>query len=130
MSVATRSTKTSSREVIVSELQLTARFAIHDGKLDEFKSLARQCMEVVREKDSGTLQYDWFFNADGTECVVRERYRDSDAVLEHAVNLGDLMGRFMSISNPDIEIYGAPTAALLEAIAALEPRVYSAFQSI
>ena len=114
----------------MSELQLTARFTIHDGKLNEFKDLASQCMTVVREKDSGTLQYDWFFDADGTECVVRERYRDSDAVLEHAANLGDLMGKFMSISTPHIEIYGAPTDTLLEAIAALQPRVYSAYQSI
>lgn len=114
----------------MSELQLTARFTIHDGKLDEFKSLARQCMEVVREKDTGTLQYDWFINAEGTECVVRERYRDSVAVLEHAANLGDLAGRFMSISDPDIEIFGSPTDALLEAIAALRPRVYPAYQSI
>jgi hypothetical protein len=109
---------------------LTTRFTIHDGRLDEFKGLVSQCIKVVREKDSGTLQYDWFLNADGTECVLRERYRDSDAVLEHAANLGDLMGRFMSISTPDIEIYGAPTRALLEATAALEPRVYSAYQSI
>jgi hypothetical protein len=114
----------------VSELHLTTRFAIHDGEVGEFKSLAGHCMEVVREQDSGTLQYDWFLNADGTECVLRERYRDSDAVLEHTVNLGDLMGRFMSISDPDIEIYGAPTDALLEAIAALQPRVYSAYQSL
>jgi len=112
----------------VSELQLTTRFTIHDGKLGEFKSLASRCMEVVREKDSGTFQYDWFLNADGTECVLRERYRDSDAVLEHAVNLGELMGRFMSICDPDVEIYGSPTAALLQAIAGLQPRVYAAYQ--
>lgn len=114
----------------MSELQLTTRFAIHDGKLSEFTDLVSRCLEVVREKDSGTLQYDWFLNADGTECVLRERYRDSDAVLEHAANLGDLMGRFMAISDPDIEVYGAPTDALLAAIAALHPRVYSAYQSL
>jgi quinol monooxygenase YgiN len=114
----------------VSELQLTTRFAIHNGKLSEFKSLVTRCMEVVRDRDSGTLQYDWFLNAEGTECVLRERYRDSDAVLEHAMNLGDLMGRFMGISDPDIEIYGAPTDALLAAIAALRPRVYYAYQSL
>ena len=114
----------------MSELQLTTRFAIHDGKLGEFKSLANRCMEVVREMDSGTLQYDWFLSMDGTECVLRERYRDSDAVLEHAMNLGELMGGFMSISDPDVEIYGAPTDALLSAIAGLQPRVYGAYQSL
>lgn len=40
------------------------------------------------------------------------------------------MGRFMAISDPDIEMYGAPTDALLAAIAALHPRVYSAYQSL
>lgn len=112
------------------ELQLTSRFSIHDGKLDAFKKLAALCMESTREKDSGTLQYDWFFNADGTECVLRERYRDSGAVLEHAANLGDLMPGIMGVSDPDIEIYGNPSTELLEAIAGLKPRVYEAFQSL
>jgi quinol monooxygenase YgiN len=43
-------------------IQVTARAAIHEGKLEEFKVLAAQCMRTVRERDSGTLQYDWFFN--------------------------------------------------------------------
>jgi quinol monooxygenase YgiN len=112
------------------ELQLTARFAIHEGKLDEFKSLAERCMESVREKDTGTLQYDWFFSSDGTECVVRERYRDSAAFLEHATNLGELLPGIMGVSDPDIEIYGSPSAELLEAIAGLAPRVYSPYQAV
>ena len=113
----------------MSELQLSTRFRIRDGRLDEFKDLADQCISVTREKDAGTLQYDWFFSPDGDECVLRERYRDSTAILEHAANLGDLMGRFMAISDPDVEIYGAPTDELLEAIAVLEPRVYAAYRS-
>ena len=114
----------------MNELQLTARFAVHDGKLNEFKRLAERCMESARTRDSGTLQYDWFVNTDGTECVVRERYRDSAAVLEHAANLGELMPAMASVSDPDIEIYGAPTAELLEALAEFAPRVYKAYQSL
>jgi len=114
----------------MSELQLTLRFTIDPVKLEAFKRLARQCMDVTREQDTGTLQYDWFFNPDETQCVVHERYRDSTAVLEHAAHLGELMGRFMGISAPEIEICGAPTDELLTAIAMLQPRVYSAFQSL
>jgi len=114
----------------LSELQLTARFAIHAGKLDEFRRLAERCMASVRTKDSGTLQYDWFFNVDETECVVRERYRDSAAVLEHAANLGDLLPAIAAVADPDIEIYGTPTDELLEALAGLAPRVFSPYQSI
>jgi len=114
----------------VSELQTTVRFRIHDGKLDEFKGLVDQCVQITRERDAGTLQYDWFLSADGKECVLRDRYRDSAAVLEHAGNLGELMGRFFSISDPEVEFFGAPSAELLGALAMLQPRVYSAFQSL
>ena len=64
---------------------------IHDGKLEEFKRLAAQCVEIVRTKDTGTLEYDLFLNADGTECFVHERFRDSAAGLEHMANIGPMM---------------------------------------
>ena len=78
-------------------IQVTARLTIHDGKLDAFKELAAQCMRSVRERDSGTLQYDWFFSDSRKECVVRETYRDSEAVLEHIANLGPTMGAILSV---------------------------------
>jgi len=65
----------------VSELQGVARFAFHDDKLEDFKRLAAQCMEIVRTKDTGTLQYDIYFNEDQSECIVHERYRDSEALI-------------------------------------------------
>ena len=42
----------------MSELEGIARFEFREGKLEEFKRLAAQCMEIVRTKDTGTLQYD------------------------------------------------------------------------
>ena len=54
----------------MSELQGIARIKFHEGKLEEFERLAAQCMEIVRAKDTGTLQYDVYFNDDQTECVV------------------------------------------------------------
>ena len=46
----------------MNAIQVTARAAINEGKLKEFKVLAAQCMQTEREKDSGTLQYDRFLN--------------------------------------------------------------------
>jgi quinol monooxygenase YgiN len=74
----------------VRELLGIARFKFHEGKVEEFKRLSAQAMEIVRTKDSGTLQYDTYFNDDQSECVVIERYRDSEAAMEHAANLADL----------------------------------------
>ena len=60
------------------------------GKLEEFKRLSAQAMEIVRAKDNRTLQYEIYFSDDQSECIVLERYRDSEAVIEHAANLGEL----------------------------------------
>jgi hypothetical protein len=39
----------------MNNLQVTARFTIHDGKLEEFKNLAEECLSIVKEKDKDTL---------------------------------------------------------------------------
>ncbi len=111
-------------------LQITARFSIHDGKLEDFEKLAAQCMETVRAKDSGTLQYDWFMDAEGRECVVRETYRDSDAVLEHVQNLGAIFGALLAVADMEVEVFGSPSPELIEATAALAPRVFGPMQSL
>jgi hypothetical protein len=66
----------------LKELQVTARLKIRDGQFEAFKAAAKECLRSVVERDDGTLQYDWFLNEAKTECVVRETYRDSDAVLK------------------------------------------------
>jgi quinol monooxygenase YgiN len=111
-------------------IQLTARATIHKGKLEEFKVLAAQCMRTVRERDSGTLQYDWFLNEVKTECVVQEAYRDSEAALEHIVHLGATLGAILSVCDWTFEVYGTPSPELVEAAAGLGPKVYSPFQSM
>ncbi len=113
----------------MNTIQLTARAAIHAGKLEEFKTLAAQCMQKVRELDTGNLQYDWFLNADQTECVVRETYRDSAAVLEHVANLGTTLSAMLAAGDWTFEVYGIPSPELVAATAVLGPVIYFPFQS-
>ena len=79
----------------MNELLCIARLKIHHGKLDEFKLLAARCVELVRTKDTGTLQYELYFNSDNTECLVFERYRDSQA-LGSSQESGGHDGRYLS----------------------------------
>ena len=97
----------------MSELQVIARLKIHAGKIAEFKEVAKLCMTSVREKDTGTLQYDWFINADESECVVQEKYRDSAAVFEHIGNLGETLGALVAVCDMHLEIYGSPSDELV-----------------
>jgi len=114
----------------MNQLQLTARLKIHDGKLDEFKQLAEQFLVSVKEKDQDTLQYDWFFSKDQTECVVRERYTDSNAIFSHLANLGDLFGKILQVSDFSVEVFGEPSQELINATTDLKPKIYSFYQGL
>ena len=108
----------------MSALQVTAVLTIHEGKLDDFKAVAAECLANVRDKDSGTHQYDWFFNEHHTECVVRERYDDSDAVLDHIAHVGPTLGALLEVADLSVEVFGEPSPELLEATAGFDQRVY------
>ena len=114
----------------VSELQGIARFKFDDGKLEEFKRLSAQCMEIVRTKDTGTLQYEIYFNDDQSECIVLERYKDSEALIQHAANVGDLMEAILATGSVSGELLGEPSADLRAQLAGGPVRLFTPFQSM
>ena len=95
-----------------TELQAIVRFRFLPGQVEVFKHLSAQCMEIVRTQDTGTLQYDTFFNDDETECIVIERFRDSDAPIQHGENLAHLMDAIIATGSVSGEILGEPSAEL------------------
>jgi quinol monooxygenase YgiN len=109
----------------MNTIHLTARAAIHEGKLEEFKALAAECIRKVREKEPGTLQYEWFLNEAQTECVVLESYRNSAAVLEHIANLGPTLQAILSLGDWAFELFGSPSPELVNASAGLTLKVYA-----
>jgi len=116
----------------VSELLGIARFKFHEGKVEEFKRLSAQAMEIVRTKDSGTLQYDTYFNDDQSECVVIERYRDSEAAIEHAANLADVSAAVLAtVSVVHGELLGEPSEELRANLAEMEvPELFTPYESM
>jgi len=122
------------REAIVNsdpvELQGVARFKFREGELEKFERLSAQCMEIVRAKDTGTLQYEMFFNDDRSECVVLERYRDSEALIEHAEHLGDLGQAILRTGWVSGELLGDPTAELKAKLRGGKVRLFAPFLSL
>ncbi|HJR98632.1 MAG TPA: antibiotic biosynthesis monooxygenase family protein [Actinomycetota bacterium] len=116
----------------MSELLGIARFRIHEGKVDEYKRLSAQAMEIVRAKDPGTLQYDTYLNEDESECVIIERYRDSEAAMAHAANLGDISAAVLAIvSVVHGELLGEPSAELRAKLADSEvPVLFTPYESM
>lgn len=74
-----------------AEIRGTSKIVIHAGRLDEFKRLAAQCVDIVRSQDDGTVEYDLFLDEQRMECFVHERYRDSAAGLQHMANIEPMM---------------------------------------
>jgi hypothetical protein len=113
----------------VEQIQITATFPnIAKENLAEFKRLAGDAMKVTQD-DSGALQYDWFFNADETTCVVRETYADSAAILAHLGLVADVLGPLIELGGGiEVEAFGSPSDELLKAAEPFHPTVYSFFQ--
>jgi quinol monooxygenase YgiN len=115
----------------LSELVGIARFTFHEGKVEEFKRLSAQCMEIVRSKDTGTVQYDIYFNDAQSECVVIERYRDSEALIEHAEHIGGyLMEAVVSTASVSGELLGDPSPELREKMAGGLVRLFRPYLSM
>lgn len=91
----------------MSRLLGIARFRFHAGRVEEFKALSRQCMEVVQRMDTGTLRYDVFMNDDESEALVIEEYEDSAALLEHLAHIGqDLSAAILATAAVQGELLG------------------------
>ena len=114
----------------VSELQGIARIKFHEGKLDEFERLAARCMEIVRAEDTGTLQYDVYFNDDQSECIVLERYTDSAALIEHATHLGEINQAIIATGTVSGALLGEPSTELRAMMAGGEVSLFALYQSM
>ena len=73
-------------------------------------------MRQAREKDTGTLAYDWFLSKDGTACEVREAYVDEDALIEHAFHVREARDVLFSEFAYDhqMAVYSDPSPRLVE----------------
>jgi pimeloyl-ACP methyl ester carboxylesterase/quinol monooxygenase YgiN len=116
--------------------EVAARLKIRDGEFDGFKQQAAEVMKLAREQDTKTLRYDWFINADETECEVREGYLNADGLFEHNEHVAearDSLFRDHAFGH-DMTIYGEPSPALAELIERMAGHVtfhrYALWQSL
>ena len=114
----------------MSELLGIARFKFHEGRLEEYKRLSAQAMEIVRREGTGALQYDLYFNDHQSECIVLERYRDSEALIEHAVHLGDLGVAILATGWVSGELVGEPSEELRALMVGTGVRLFTPYKSM
>jgi quinol monooxygenase YgiN len=99
----------------MGQFEVRARLKIREGQLEGFKRQAAEVMRQAREKDTGTLAYDWFVSKDGTECEVREAYVDADALVDHAFHVREARDALFAEFAYDhkMAFYGDPSPRLV-----------------
>jgi quinol monooxygenase YgiN len=102
----------------MSQFEVRARLKVREGQLEGFKRQAAEMMRLTREKDTGTLAYDWFLSSDGTTCEVREAYVDADALVEHAMHVREAREALFAQFAYDHQMafYGDPSPRLAELV--------------
>jgi quinol monooxygenase YgiN len=109
---------------IMNHIETYAKFTIHEGKLEEFKTRVKNIINVVREKDPGTLRYDWFINEEKMECVAMDAYINENAMYAHQQNAKDYHRAVLGCSDMAVEFLGLPSAEAREAITKFGPRIF------
>ena len=114
----------------MSELLGIARFRFHEGKREEYLRLSEQAAEIVRTTEPGTLGYDLYLNGDQSECMFIERFRDSEAAMEHAANLGHLFPAVLAtVTVVHGELLGEPSPELRARLAGSEvPALFTPYR--
>ncbi len=96
---------------------------IQPGRGADFTRLMNEMVTAVEAKEPGALFYEWNTTAEGTQCQIYERYRDSEAVMEHLAHFNDRFAAlFLEILTPTrFVIYGEPNETVREALTPFNP---------
>jgi quinol monooxygenase YgiN len=98
---------------------------INDGKVEEFKRLAEDLLNTIRENDSDTLNYAIFLDESDRIAVIVAQYASSADWLAHNTNLHELGPRFAEVCEfTEVEFYGDPTLEARTALEAVGARYY------
>jgi hypothetical protein len=95
---------------------------IKEGRLEEFKQFSRELINVVESKEPQLIGYNIFLSEDESEVTVMHIHPDGASmdfhmqVLQQALGeeVRDWVERADFLEPKHIEIYGTPSAALLE----------------
>lgn len=104
---------------------LVPYFKVAEGKLDEFRGLCEQFMEITEKNEPNCLYYGFSVKDDVVYC--REGYANADGVLAHLENAGALLGEALKICEiVRLEVHGpeGELAKLRGPLADLNPEYY------
>jgi len=101
-----------------SRIYVLTEFTIMPGKVDAFKEIAQELLEVVRQKEPETLRYMWYFDKDQSKSYALEEYPNAAALRAHAIHVGIALPKMLKIAKPQFTVLGKPNIAVNEILSA------------
>ena len=99
-------------------------FKIHAGKIEAFKGMCQQCMDLTLSEPK-CLYYGFSFNGDQAHC--REGYQDAEGLLTHLKHISSLLSDILTIAElTRLEVHGPEVelAKLRGPLAELKPEFF------
>ena len=108
---------------MIKPLIFISTWKIKEGRLEDYKQFARELIEHFKAKEPQLIAFNTYFNEDETEMTSIQVHPDAASMDFHMQVLAKVIGEDMVewIDRADflepkhIEIYGTPSAKLLEA---------------
>jgi quinol monooxygenase YgiN len=91
-----------------NHIYILTEFTITAGKVDEFKKIAQELLDTVKEKDPEVLRYMFYFDKDQGTSYLLEEYPNAAALRTHAVHVGTVLPKILKISKPKFTVLGKP----------------------
>ncbi len=103
---------------MAAPVRVKATHAVAAGRFEEFEKLATEMIDWVRASEPGYLSYEWYLGDDERTATIVGVLRDSDAVLNHLANIGEMIGSLAEVAPATgIELYGDLSEELRKAVA-------------
>jgi quinol monooxygenase YgiN len=113
-------------------VRLTVDLTIHEGKFEEFESMA-QAMIAGSRKEPGTLAYEWCLSGDRQRCRLVEEYVDANAALAHFKGpvVQDLVPQLLGAASVNgFEVYGDPGPELTQMLAGFGAEIFGLWRGL
>jgi quinol monooxygenase YgiN len=104
-------------------IEIVTVFAVLPGQLALFKQQARELTDIVRDRDTGTARYDWYYNDRDNICIALDTYVDAAAMFAHMKNCHDAHEKLLKISTMTTDFLGELPAVAMQVVAKYNPYI-------
>jgi quinol monooxygenase YgiN len=97
----------------MSAIRIRGLLQINPRQLEAFQAIAEQLVIVTKQKDPGTLGYDYFIDHELEKALVLEHYDSIDSFLAHLSNIKPVAVKFAATFKVELlEVCGDVTPQL------------------